>query len=112
MQDETRKHLFDILQAANDIREFTSGLTYAGYIADAKTQAAVERKFEIIGEALNRIKRIDKPLVTTIPDHDRIITFRNIISHGYDIVNSAIVWDVVQNHLPSLERVVQDLLGR
>ncbi len=111
MQDETRKHLFDVLQAAKGIREFTSGLTYADYLADAKTQAAVERKFEIIGEALNRIQRIDKSLVTMIPDHDRIITFRNIISHGYDIVNQAIVWDVVQNHLASLEQVVQDLLG-
>lgn len=70
----------------------------------------MERKFEIIGEALNRIKRLDKLLVTTIPDHDRIITFRKIISHGYDIVNHAIVWDVVQNHLASLERVVQHLL--
>jgi uncharacterized protein with HEPN domain len=112
MQDETRKHLFDVLQAATDIREFTSGLTYADYRADSKTQAAVERKFEIIGEALNRIKRIDKPLVMTIPDHERIIAFRNIISHGYDIIDPAIVWDVVQNHLPALEQVVQDLLGR
>ncbi len=111
MQDETRKHLFDILQAAKDIREFTGGLTYARYVADAKTQAAVERKFEIIGEALNRIKRMDRSLVATIPDYERIISFRNIISHGYDIINPAIVWDVVQNHLPSLERVVQDLLG-
>jgi uncharacterized protein with HEPN domain len=110
MQDEIRKYLFDILQAAKDIQEFTRGLTYAGYLADAKTQASVERKFEIIGEALNRIKRLDRSLVATIPDQERIIRFRNIISQGYDIIKPAIVWDVVQNHLPSLERVVQNLL--
>jgi uncharacterized protein with HEPN domain len=111
MQDNTRTCLYDILQAASDILEFTRDLVHADYVADAKTQAAVERKFEIIGEALNRIKRIDKPVVAIIPDHERIISFRNIISHGYDIINPVIVWDAVQNHLPSLVRVVQGLLN-
>jgi uncharacterized protein with HEPN domain len=60
MQHEVGKYLFDITQAASEIEEFTRGLTYAQYAADTKTQAAVERKFEIIGEALNRIKRLDK----------------------------------------------------
>ncbi|OHB66217.1 MAG: hypothetical protein A2Y76_15475 [Planctomycetes bacterium RBG_13_60_9] len=110
MQDEIRKYLFDILQAAKDIVEFTRDLRYTDYVADAKTQASVERKFEIVGEALNRIKRLDKSLVATIPDHERIISFRNIISHGYDIINPELVWDAVQNHLPALVQVVQDLL--
>jgi uncharacterized protein with HEPN domain len=60
MQHEVRKYLFDVAQAASDIQEFTRNLTYAQYSTDTKTQAAVERKFEIIGEALNRIKRLDK----------------------------------------------------
>ena len=60
MQHEVRKYLFDIVQAANDIREFTHDLTSAEYIEDVKTQAAVERKFEIIGEALNRVKRFQE----------------------------------------------------
>jgi hypothetical protein len=60
MQHEVRTCLFDILQAAKDIQEFARGLTYAQYLADAKTQAAVERKFEVVGEALTRIKRLDK----------------------------------------------------
>jgi uncharacterized protein with HEPN domain len=111
MQDNTRTYLYDILQAASDILEFTRDLTYAGYTADVKTQAAVERKFEIIGEALNRIKRLDRSLVAIIPDHERIISFRNIIVHGYDIINPTLVWDAVQNHLPSLVRVVQGLLN-
>lgn len=110
MQDRTRTCLYDILQAANDILEFTRDWTYADYLADAKTQAAVERKFEIIGEALNRMRRLDETLVATIPDHQRIISFRNIISHGYDIINPALVWDAARNHLPSLVQVVQSLL--
>jgi uncharacterized protein with HEPN domain len=111
MQDEVRTYLFDVLQAAKDIQEFTRGLTYVQYIADAKTQAAVERKFEVIGEALNRIKRLDKAVEATIPDHERIIGFRNVISHGYDVVDPELVWDAIQNHLSALMQVVESLLN-
>lgn len=111
MPHDAKACLFDILQAAADIQGFTSGLTKAEYLADARTQAAVERKFEIIGEALNRITRLDWPLAETIPDYARIIGFRNVISHGYDVVDPAIVWDAVQNHLPGLKSRVQALLN-
>ena len=50
-------------------------------------QAAVERKFEVIGEALNRIYREDEDLAQ-IRDYSRIIGFRNILAHGYDVVDS------------------------
>jgi uncharacterized protein with HEPN domain len=111
MQHEVRTCLFDILRAADDIQEFTRNLGRAEYMADAKTQAAVERKFEIIGEALNRIRRLDSSLVATIPEHERIIGFRNVISHGYDVVDPDIVWDAVQNHLSSLRQTVEGLLN-
>lgn len=110
MQLEVKKHLYDVLAAAEDIREFTRDLQYIEYVGDVKTQAAVERKFEIIGEALNRIRRRDPALVAGIPDHVRIIGFRNVISHGYDVINPAIIWDVVQNHLAVLIHAVEELL--
>ena len=53
MQLDVKKYLFDILNAARDIEQYTRGVDYASYIADGQVQAAVERKFEIIGEALN-----------------------------------------------------------
>ena len=74
-------------------------------------QAAVERKFEIIGEAINRIKRLDASLVEAIPGYERIIGFRNIISHGYDIIDSEIVWNAIQEHLPTLISRVDALLN-
>jgi len=79
-------------------------------MTDARTQAAVERKFEVIGEALNRIRRLDDSFVVTIPEYERIIGFRNVISHGYDIVDPEIVWDAVRNHLPGLHHKVERLL--
>ncbi len=73
-------------------------------------QAAVERKFEIIGEALNRISGSDAAILQRISDYQRIIGFRNVISHGYDVVDLEIVWDAVRNYLPVLIREVEELL--
>jgi uncharacterized protein with HEPN domain len=111
MQHEVRKYLFDIAQAAGEIQMFTRDLAYTQYMTDAKTQAAVERKFEIIGEALNRIKRLAPDILAAIPQHQRIIGFRNVISHGYDIVDPELVWDAIRNHLPVLKSVVESLLN-
>lgn len=74
-------------------------------------QAAVERKFEIIGEALNRLKHLDETVLAAIPQHGRIIGFRNVITHGYDAIEPELVWDAIQNHLPALGRVVEELLS-
>jgi uncharacterized protein with HEPN domain len=111
MRPEVRKLLFDILEAAKDIRLFVHDLEYAQYVTDKMVQAAVERKFEVIGEALNRLKHLDDSVLATIPEHARIISFRNIISHGYDVVEPELVWDAVQNHLSALRHVVETLLS-
>ena len=91
---ELKKYLFDIPGAAKDIREYTNGLEYSDFIGNGMLQAAVERKFQIIGEALNRIKRLDASVLHSISEHQRIIAFRNIIVHGYDAIDSEIVWYV------------------
>jgi uncharacterized protein with HEPN domain len=110
MQLDVKKYLFDILEAARNIEEYTQGFEYADYLADGQTQAAVERKFEIIGEALNRIKRIDSRTLESISEHQRIIGFRNVISHGYDALDIELVWDAVCNHLSTLIKQVEQLL--
>jgi uncharacterized protein with HEPN domain len=68
---------------------------------------AVERNFEIIGEALNRLRRIDAELASTIPDLTQIIAFRNVLVHGYDVIDNLRVWYAIEHSLPTLhERVV------
>ncbi len=65
MNDEILKHLIDIMQTAEEIETFTRGMDFAEYKVNTVTQRAVERDFEIIGEALNRIKRIDEKYLSS-----------------------------------------------
>jgi len=111
MNDETRKNLIDILQAAEEIQDFVRGMDFKAYQNKPVIKRAVERDFEIIGEALNRIKYTDNELLEKISEHHRIIGFRNILIHGYDIVDEVIVWQAVTNHLPILIREVKEILS-
>lgn len=110
MNDEIRKSLIDILQAAEEIRNFTHEMDFKAYQSSSVTQRAVERDFEIIGEALNRIRQIDEELTGKISECHRIIGFRNILIHGYDMVDEMIVWKAVENHLPALVKKIKEIL--
>ena len=85
-------------------------MSYEDYREDRKTQAAVERKFEIIGEALNRLSRINPELLSQITNYRSIISFRNILAHGYDSVDDRVVWGIVESDLDQLLRDVIRLL--
>lgn len=92
------------------IEAYTCDLDYSAYQANGLVQAAVERKFEIIGEALNRIYRTDPAILEQISEYQRIISFRNILAHGYDVIDHEIVWDAIQQHVPKLKTEPERLL--
>lgn len=110
MSDEIKKYLFDVKQAIEEIETFLKDKTYQDFIDGTLIQSAVERKLEIIGEALNRIKRLNENVLNNITDADRIISFRNII-HGYDILDSKIIWDAIRHNLPQLKKEINDLIA-
>ena len=111
MKDEVLAHLYDILQAARAVRGFTAGRTFDDYVSDELLRSAVERKFEIIGEALNRIGRDEPALLAQIREARDIISFRNILVNGYDAIDDRIVWGVITGDLDSLLDDVSRLLG-
>lgn len=111
MRLEAKKYLYDIQQAATLLAQFTTGKYFQDYVDDAMLRAAVEREFEIIGEALAQLARLEPILITMISQHRSIIAFRNILIHGYANVDDRLVWDVVETKLPVLSREIDALLG-
>lgn len=107
---EGRKFLYDIAEAADYIVQFSAGKTYEEYHADPMLRSAVERQFEIIGEALNQFLQWEPNLRERISDASLIIAFRNRLIHGYASVSDEVVWGVVERYLPVLLREVRDLL--
>ena len=87
-----------------------AGLDGAAYSASDVVRSAVERKFEIIGEALGQIAKRDPGLARRIPDYRDIIAFRNLLIHGYATIEHARVWKIAQSSLPGLRATVKALL--
>ncbi len=105
-----RKYLFDIQKACQLLEEFTKGKSFDDYQNDAMLRSAVERQFEIVGEAMNQMLKLDPSLAQKITDSKRIIGFRNILIHGYASVSNEIVWGIVESYLPRLKQEVVELL--
>jgi len=111
MPPEAKKYLYDIAQAAELITQFTAGKTFSDYVNDPMLRAAVERKFEIIGEALVQLSKRDPASAAQISEYRRIIAFRNILIHGYADVDDRLVWDIVESKLAALRLEAAALLG-
>ena len=110
MQRDPRAFLWDVRESALAIQSFTAGMDAEAYAASDLVQAGVERKFEIIGEALNQLAKLDAPLAARIPELSQIVAFRNQLIHGYATVRALTVWNVAQGSLPALLDCVNELL--
>ena len=109
MPHKTNKLLLDISLSCEEISEFIDGKSFEDFQEDRMLQLAIEREFEIIGEALYRLARIEEAtLAEKIPEYRKIIDFRNIIAHGYDIIGEAAMWDFAKNRVPELLDKVRD----
>jgi len=111
MDRDARAYLWDVQQACEAIGRFTPGLDEASYAQDALITAAVERKFEIIGEALNQLAKLSPDLAQRVPHLREIIGFRNVLVHGYAAVDQRRVWRIIETSLPNLHATVSLLLA-
>jgi uncharacterized protein with HEPN domain len=92
-----------MLLAISKIKTYTKGLTFEAFMADSRTVEAVERNFEIIGEAAHQLPQSFRDQHTEIVWYS-LISFRNRLIHGYFGVDYEILWYIVQYDLPDLER--------
>ena len=107
--DDAAKWLHDILDAGGFILEHTRTLSLEDYLADRAVQSIAERQFITIGEALNRIQKHHPDLAGQVEQYKQIIQFRNIVVHGYDIIDSTITWGIIIGKLPKLLDTAQRL---
>jgi len=111
MDHDPKAYLFDIKQACEEIKEFTRGMSFEEYSGNSMVRAAVERKFLVIGEAMIRLKREHPEILEKITDHEKIIGFRNVLVHGYDMIDDATVWSAIKDSMPTLRHEVEEILN-
>lgn len=111
MQRSFEAYLWDVKDSGDFILEVTAAKTEENYAQDRLLRNAVERNFEIIGEALSQAKRSFPADIERINDYTRVIAFRNELAHGYDGLNHHEVWKVIQNSLPHLLAQISNLLA-
>jgi uncharacterized protein with HEPN domain len=112
MDHDPRAYLWDAREAADAIASFTDGRTLDDYLADRMLRAAVERQFEIIGEALRKLQKEATELARELPELAQAIAFRNILVHAYTTIDHRTVWRTIHESLPALRARLGALLDR
>jgi len=111
MDDVIKKYLHDIKESVDSINEFIGDkFDFHQYLDNKMLRRAVEREFEIIGEAMTRISKINPEL--QISSKKQIISMRNRVIHGYVKIDNEIVWGTIIRHIPKLKKEIDQLLQK
>ena len=110
MDQRILKWLYDVKGAIDEIEGYFENFPkdFSAYQSNTLLKRAVERDLEIIGEAVNRIIRLDANFPIT--SAKRIVGLRNQIIHAYDNISDENVWAIVNKHIPELKREIQQLI--
>ena len=109
MKLEVKKFLFDIKESIDSIENYLGDQRdFSVYVSNKMLRRAIEREFEIIGEAMNRIEKVDSSI--NISSKKQIISMRNRVIHGYDKIDNEIVWGIIVRHLPTLKEEIESLI--
>jgi len=110
MDIEIKKYLLDISESIQPIEDYLGEKRdFNIYLSDKMLRRAVEREFEIIGEAMNRIEKLNPDI--EISSKKQIINMRNRVIHGYDKIDDEIVWGTIIRHLPVLKDEIENLIN-
>jgi uncharacterized protein with HEPN domain len=110
MDIKIKTWLLDIVQSIDEIFLFIdNNKDFLVYKSDMKTKKAVERNLEIIGEAVNRILKVDANF--QLKNAKNIVGTRNRIIHSYDNISDEVIWTIVTRELPELKIQVLEMLN-
>ncbi|MBS1519661.1 MAG: DUF86 domain-containing protein [Bacteroidetes bacterium] len=110
MKDRKAKLYFDIVNSIDLIQEFIGPINlFEEYTIDLKTKSAIERQLGIVGEAIKVLRDIDPN--EPIQYRDEIIGFRNVLVHGYDIIDDSVVWSILKTYLNPLKKQLLEKLS-
>jgi len=110
MRRRVVKLLEDVRDAGALIQAYLAATTEAGFLENIMLRDAVQRRFEVMGEALRRLRAEDELLAARVTRLQQIVDFRNVLAHGYDAVDDRRVWRIAQTRLPTLMQEIADLL--
>ena len=105
------KYLLDMVLAGQRIQRFLTGCDKQRFVADEKTISAVERQFEILGEAARQVYEATRQKFPEV-DFQKIVGMRNIIAHDYENVRVDTMWSRAQKHVPELIQALEPYLTR
>lgn len=108
-EERDAAYLWDILDAAETVAELSSGLDFSRYEQDRRTQLAVERALEIIGEAAGKVSSSLRNAHPEIPWR-QIIGQRNVLIHEYGEIKQERIWKVVEENIPQLIKLLKPLV--
>ncbi len=111
MDERIEKYLYDIQAAITEISEETEirGNKFESLSNDRVYLRFVERNIGIIGEAMNRILKIQPDI--EISSARKIVNTRNLVIHSYDSLDKEIIWAIIMRHLPLLKDEITLLLN-
>lgn len=112
MPRDARAYLADIVESCDAIGVAVHGLDLNTYQTNRLIRSSVEREFIIIGEAAAALARIAPEIFGAFTQAQRIVSFRNQLTHAYPSVDDALVWAIIERHVPVLRRECADLIER
>ena len=109
MKREIKKYLYDIKVSIDSIFDYLGeNRNFFEYQQNKLLRRGIEREIEIIGEATNRLLKLDDTIY--IENARQIVDTRNWVIHGYDKVDEVVIWGIISNHLPKLKVEIEKLL--
>ncbi len=109
MRRNYKLYLEDIFAAIEKIQKYAGNISYEDLIKDEMKIDAIVRNFEIIGEASNNIPKETRDKYPSI-EWRKVINFRNILAHEYFGVDYEIMWDIIKNKLPDLQKNIKAII--